>query len=203
MTEPAMSAPMTHLWVEYEPGFLARHGVFPAGRLVEAEIARRLGNPVQATVRLHARDEIADGTLAHGSDLIGQAARVPFVFLAILAIGFVAMLVAEADARKDEFKALRAAGATLGQVAWALALAAVRTAFAGIAAGLPLGAASGWYASFGTAGHWPGMPHHFAVPWAVVIEGAAGAVVFALVVAVPTAAWIVGGARRRAGRGKR
>ena len=202
MTEPAMSAPMTHLWVEYEPSFLARHGVFPAGRLVETEIARRLGNPVQATVRLHARDEIADGTLAHGSDLIGQAARVPFVFLAILAIGFVAMLVAEADARKDEFAALRAAGATLGQVAWALALAAVRTALAGIAAGLPLGAAAGWYASLGTAGHWPGMPHHFAVPWAVVIEGAAGAVVFALVVAVPTAAWIVGGARRRAGRGK-
>ena len=65
-----------------------------------------------------------------------------------------------------------------------------------------LGAAAGWYASLGTAGHWPGMPHHFAVPWAVVIEGAAGAVVFALVVAVPTAAWIVGGARRRAGRGK-
>ena len=202
MTEPAMSAPMTHLWVEYEPGFLARHGVFPAGRLVEAEIARRLGNPVQATVRLHARDEIADGTLAHGSDLIGQAARVPFVFLAILAIGFVAMLVAEADARKDEFAALRAAGATLGQVAWALARTAVRTAFAGIAVGLPLGAAAGWYASFGTAGHWPGMPHHFAIPWAVVIEGAAGAVVFALVIAVPTAAWIVGGARRRAGRGK-
>ena len=202
MTEPAMSAPMTHLWVEYDPGFLARHGVFPAGRLVEAEIARRLGNPVQATVRLHARDEIADGTLAHGSDLIGQAARVPFVFLAILSIGFVAMLVAEAEARKNEFAAMRAAGATLGQVACALARAAVRTAFIGIAAGFPIGAAAGWYASLGTAGHWPGMPHHFAVPWAVVIEGAAGAVVFALVVAVPTAAWIVGGARRRAGKGK-
>ena len=97
---------------------------------------------------------------------------------------------------------MRAAGATLGQVACALARTAVRTAFIGIAAGFPIGAAAGWYASLGTAGHWPGMPHHFAVPWAVVIEGAAGAVVFALVVAVPTAAWIVGGARRRAGKGK-
>ena len=202
MTEPAMSAPMTHLWVEYEPSFLARHGVFPAGRLVEAEIARRLGNPVQATVRLHARDEIADGTLAHGSDLIGQTARVPFVFLAILAIGFVAMVVADADARRREFSALRAAGATLGQVAWALTRSALATALVGIVAGLPLGAAAGWYASLGTAAHWPGMPHYFVVPWKVVLEGAVGAVVFALVFAVPTAARIAGGEWRRRRRGK-
>ena len=98
LVEPSFSAPMTHLWVDYDPAFRARHGVFAAGRLVEAAIAKRLGNPVTSTVRLHARDEIADGTLAHGDDVIGQVARVPFVFLAILASGFVAMLGAEADA---------------------------------------------------------------------------------------------------------
>ena len=194
MTDPSVSAPMTHLWVEYEPDFLARHGVFGAGRLIEAEIARLLGNPREATVRLHARDEIADGTLAHGSDVIGQAARVPFVFLAILAIGFVAMLVAEADARRREFAVLRAVGATRAQLAAKLAASAAKTAAWGVLAGLPVGALAGWLCTFGT-GNWPGLPHAFVVPARVVAEGAAGALAFALAVAVPTALALVG--RRR------
>ena len=190
IVEPAMSAPMTHLWVEYERAFLEKHGVFPAGRLVEAEIAKRLGNPVGSTVRLHARDEIADGTLAHGSDLIGQAARVPFVFLAILAIGFVAMLVAEADARRREFATLRAVGSTKAQLAGRLAASAVRTALFGILVGLPVGAIAGWLCTFKT-GNWPGLPHWFVLPLGVVSEGALGALAFALVFAVPTAMALV------------
>ena len=183
---------ITHLWVEYEPEFLAEHGVFEAGRLIERAIDARLGHPTEATVRLHARDEIADGTLAHGSDVIGQAARVPFVFLAILAIGFVAMLVAEADARRSEFAVLRAVGATRGQLAARLAASAARTALWGIAAGLPAGVLAGWWASLGTFAHWAGMPRYLVVPWAVVLEGAAGAVVFALAFAVPTAVGLTG-----------
>ncbi|MCR5415056.1 MAG: ABC transporter permease [Kiritimatiellae bacterium] len=186
VTEPSMSAPMTHLWVEYEPLFLEKHGVFGAGRMIEAEIAKRLGNPGNCTVRLHARDEIADGTLAHGNDVIGQAARVPFVFLAILAIGFVAMLVAEADARRCEFATLHAVGATRLQLAGKLAGSALKTALAGILAGLPLGALAGWLFTFAT-GNWPGLPHWFVLPARIVAEGAIGAVVFALVFAVPTA----------------
>ena len=191
MTDAAMSAPMTHLWVEYEPDFLKKHGVFPAGRLVEAEIAKRLGNPVTSTVRLHARDEIADGTLSHGDDVIGQAARVPFVFLAILAIGFVAMLVAEADARRRELLTLRAVGATRGQLAARLAASAAKTALAGIVAGLPVGALVGWLFTFKTGSFWPGLPHWFVVPWRLVLEGAAGAIAFALLFAVPTALALV------------
>ena len=190
IVEPAMSAPMTHLWVEYERAFLAKHGVFPAGRLIESEIAKRLGDPVGSTVRLHARDEIADGTLAHGSDLIGQVARVPFVFLAILAIGFVAMLVAEADARRREFATLRAVGATKAQLAGRLAASAVRTALVGVLVGLPVGALAGWLCTFKT-GNWPGLPHWFVLPVDVVAEGALGALVFALVFAVPTALSLV------------
>ena len=197
VADPSMSAPMTHLWVEYDPAFLKRHGVFPAGRLVEAEIARRLGNPTTSTVRLHARDEISDGTLAHGGDVIGQAARVPFVFLAILAIGFVALLVAEADARRREFATLRAVGATRGQLAAALAGSAVRTAVSGIVVGLPVGALVGWLFTFSTGSFWPGLPHWFVVPWRIVAEGAAGAVVFALAFAVPTALALVRRSCRR------
>jgi len=184
---PAPMVKMTHLWVEYESAFLKEHGVFPAGRLIEQEIVRRLGNPESSTIRLHARDEIADGTLAHGSDLIGQAARIPFVFLAILAIGFVAMLVAEADARKREFAILRAVGATRGQIAARLCRSALRTAAIGILIGLPVGSFAGWLVAIKTASVWPGMPHWFVVPWQFIFEGAVGAIVFALIFAVPAA----------------
>lgn len=192
---PAAMVRMTHLWVEYEPSFLAEHGAFEAGRIVEREIAKALGNPVELTVRLHARDEIADGTLAHGTDLIGQAARVPFVFLAILAIGFIAMLVAEADAKRREHATLRAIGATRLQLAARLAASALRTALAGIAIGLPFGALVGWRFAVKTAAVWKGMPRYFEVPWAVVAEGAFFAVVFALAVAIPSALALV---RRKA-----
>lgn len=187
---------VTHLWVDYDPAFLAQEGVFPAGRAVEAEIVKRLGDPVEATVRLHARDEIADGTLAHGSDLIGQAARVPFVFLAILAIGFTAMLVAEADAEKRTFAVLRAVGATRAQIAGRLVRSALRTAAAGIAWGLPVGALVGWLFTFKT-NIWPGMPHAFDLPVRIVAEGACGALVFALSIAVPVSLALVAKRMRR------
>ena len=185
MTEPSMSAPMTHLWVEYEPEFLKRLGVFPAGRQIEKSIAKALGNPAGSTVRLHARDEIADGTLAHGSDVIGQAARVPFVFLFVLAVGFVAMLVAEADASRRDFAILRAVGATRAQLTARLAGTAVKIALLGMLCGLPAGALVGWVFA-GHTGNWPGMPHYFAMPVQVVAEGALGAIVFALLFAIPT-----------------
>lgn len=188
---PAPYVRMTHLWLEYDEDFLARNGVFKAGRFVEAEIARRLGNPDSAAVRLHARDEIADGTLAHGSDLIGAAARVPFVFLFILAVGFVAMLVAEADARRREFIVLRAVGATRGRLAMSLAASALKTTLAGVAFAIPAGALAGWLFSLKTAAIWPGMPHWFVFPWRIVLEGGAGAFVFALVFALPTSLCLV------------
>lgn len=193
---PAPLVKMTHLWLEYEPDFLAAHGVFAAGRLVEAEIARRLDASAgagraqrvsPADVRLHARDEIADGTLAHGSDLIGAAARIPFIFLAILSIGFVAMIAAEADARRREFAALRAAGATRAQISWLLARSALRAASLGIAFSLLPGAAAGWLFSLKTAAMWPGLPRWFVFPWRIIAEGAAGAIFFALAVALPAA----------------
>ncbi len=199
---PAPHVNMTHLWVEYEPEFLKEKGVFAAGREVEKSIARALGldpmNPSNAsTVRLHARDEIADGTLAHGSDVIGQAARVPFVFLAILAIGFIAMLVADADASKREFAVLRAVGATRGQLTFRLARGALRTASWGIVCGLPVGALVGWLFSLSTGAMWPGLPHYFVLPMRVVLEGAIGATVFALAFALPSAHVIVRRAWRR------
>jgi len=121
---------------------------------------------------------------------------VPFVFLAILALGFVAMLVADAEASRRTFAVLRAVGATRGQLAARLAGGALATAAKGVLCGLPVGALAGWLFSVKTAAIWPGMPHYFEVPWRVVAEGTAGALVFVLLVAVPTALVLVG--RRRA-----
>ena len=195
---PAEFVNMTHLWLDYEPDFLARHGVFPAGRLVEAEIVKALNGANRVTkdgdvrgnaVRLHSRDEVADGTLAHGTDLVGAMARVPFIFLAIISLGFVAMLVASADSRKREFIVLRAVGATRGQLAAILVREAVKTAGWAIGFGLLGGSAVGWLATAGTRAamaNW-GLPACFDLPVLTVLEGAAGALGFTLLVAIPTA----------------
>ena len=194
---PATMVKMTHLWLDYEPDFLKTNGVFGAGRIVEREIAATLGLMTEEagenTVRLHARDEVADGTLAHGADLIGSMARVPFVFILVSSLGFVAMLVASAEARKREFAVLRAVGATRRQMAGVLVGEALKVAGWGVAIGLAGGAAVGWLCTAGTRAamaNW-GLPASFALPCATVAKGALGAVAFALLVAVPTALALV------------
>ena len=199
---PQHYVPMTHVWLDYEPGFLAEHGAFPAGRIVEREIVEALdgawtededGEVRGNTVRLHSRDEVSDGTLAHGADLVGAMARVPFIFIAVISLGFVAMLVASFDSRRREFAVLRAVGATRLQLARVLVREALGTALSGIALGLGGGALVGWLCTAGTRAamsNW-GLPPTFALPAAVIAEGALGAVVFALLVAVPAALAIV------------
>ena len=190
---PAAMVKMTHLWLDFRPDFLAAHGAFEAGRIVEREIAEALGLQTEEadgnTVRLHSRDEVADGTLSHGWDIIGSMARVPFVFILVISLGFVAMLVASADARRREFRVLRAVGATRWQLAGILAREAMKVALAGIALGLLGGALTGWLATGATRAamaNW-GIPPAFAVPWLTLAKGAVGAIGFALLVAIPTA----------------
>ena len=199
---PAEFVKMTHLWLDYEPAFLERHGVFGAGRMVEREIVEALdgaygeddeGEIRGNTVRLHARDEITDGTLAHGSDLVGAMARVPFVFLAVVSLGFIAALVASVDSRRREFAVMRAVGATRLQVAHVLVREALGTAAAGIAIGTAGGAAIGWLCTAGTRAamsNW-GLPPSFVLPAGLVAQAAVGAVAFALAVSVPTALALV------------
>lgn len=189
---------MTHLWLDYEPEFLARHGVFPAGRIVERAIVKALagadlvgkdGEVRGNAVRLHARDEIADGTLAHGADLVGAMARVPFIFIAVVSLGFIAMLMASFDSRRREFEVMRAVGATRLQVAMVLIREASAVAVSGVALGIALGAPVGWLCTAATRAamaNW-GLPACFVLPAGTVALAAALAVFFALVVAVPTA----------------
>ena len=193
---------MTHVWLDYEPEFLAENGVFPAGRIVEREIVGALGGAWSEdsdgeirgnTVRLHSRDEIADGTLAHGSDLVGAMARVPFIFVAVISLGFVAMLVASFESRRQEFAVLRAVGATQFQLAKVLIGEALGVAIVGVALGLAFGAPLGWLCTTGTRAamaNW-GLPATFVVPMPIIAKGAFFSIVFALAVAVPAALTIV------------
>ena len=193
---------MTHVWLDYEPEFLAANGVFPSGRIVEREIAEALGGAWSEdadgevhgnTVRLHSRDEIADGTLAHGNDLVGAMARVPFIFVAVISLGFVAMLVASFESRRREFATLRAVGATQSQLAKVLVGEAFLVALVGVALGLALGAPLGWLCTAGTRAamsNW-GLPATFVVPMATIAKGAFFSIVFALAVAIPSSLAIV------------
>ena len=193
---------MTHVWLDYEPEFLAANGVFPAGRIVEREIVEALGGAWSEdsegeihgnTVRLHSRDEIADGTLAHGSDLVGAMARVPFIFVAVISLGFVAMLVASFESRRREFAVLRAVGATRFQLAKVLIGESLGVAIVGVALGVALGAPLGWLCTTGTRAamaNW-GLPATFVVPMLTIAKGAFFSIVFALAVAVPAALAIV------------
>lgn len=194
---PAMMVKMTHLWLDYEPEFLEEHGAFEAGRIVEREIVEALGMMTEEieenAVRLHSRDEVADGTLAHGVEIIGSMAKVQFIFILVIALGFVAMLVASADSRKREFRVLRAVGATKGQLAQVLIGEALKVAGWGILIGLFGGALVGWLCTAGTRAamaNW-GIPPSFALPLVTIAKGAVGAIVFALIVAVPTSMAIV------------
>ena len=196
---------MTHLWLDFDERFLADHGVFPAGRIVEREIVDALdgawsegkgGEVLGNTVRLHARDEIADGTLSHGAELVGAMARVPYVFLAVISLGFIAMLVASVDARRREFAVLRAVGATRLQLAQALMREVLRVVAWALCAGLAGGALVGWLCTAGTRAamaNW-GLPPSFVLPVGLCLKGAVGAVAFSLAVAFPTALALV---RRR------
>lgn len=193
---------MTHLWLDFEPEFLASNGVFGAGRKVERGITEALGGAWLKTkagdvrgntVRLHSRDEVSDGTLAHGSDLIGSMARVPFIFIAVVSLGFIAMIAASADARKKEFAALRAVGATRRQIAGVLAGEALSVALKGILYGTAAGSAAGWLFTFATRSamsNW-GIPPSFAFPFAAIAAGAGVCVLSSLAVAVSAAACMV------------
>ena len=197
---------MTHVWLDYEPEFLAAHDAFEAGRIVEREIVEALGGAFATddegevhgnTVRLHSRDEIADGTFAHGDDIVGAMARVPYIFLVVISMGFVAMLVASADSRRREFAVLRAVGATKAQLAAVLVKEALAVAAWGIVFGFAGGAFAGWLFTAGTRAamaNW-GLPPAFAVPLVTIAKGALGAIAFALAFAVPTAFRLVAGGR--------
>ena len=119
------------------------------------------------------------------------------VLLAVVATVIFAFFAHEARfAKMDDYADFRHAEIlTITTVAFAAVFAASAAVQMRAGRSLPLGALAGWLFSLKTASIWPGMPHYFEVPWRVVAEGTAGALLFVLIVAVPTALVLVG--RRR------
>ncbi len=205
---PPQMVNMTHLWLDYTDDFLKEHGVFEAGRIVEKSIINALGGAYRFdddgtshgnTLRVHTRDEIADGTIAHGADIIGSMARIPFIFIAVVSLGFVAMLVAYSDNRKREFVILRSIGATRFDLNKILFYEAFTVAVKGTVIGLLFGAFFGWLFTWTTRAamaNW-GIPPSFAAPTGVIIKGAIAAIVFSLLVSVPTSMVIISRATRK------
>ena len=159
--------------------------------------ALRAGDPLQATLRLddalraavaetpdgdralrgcsvqvHHRDEIADGTLAHGGDIIGTMARLPFWSLLVTCTGIAALLVASARAGKRETDVMRAVGLTRGQLARLYLGEALLVILCTLVLSLASGLLVGWCFTGVTRAQWnAGLPVQFIVPWAKIAQG--------------------------------
>ena len=157
----------------------------------------RAGDPLQATLRLddalraavaetpdgdralrgcsvqvHHRDEIADGTLAHGGDIIGTMARLPFWSLLVTCTGIAALLVASARAGKRETDVMRAVGLTRGQLARLYLGEALLVIACTLVLSLASGLLVGWCFTGVTRAQWnAGLPVQFIVPWAKIAQG--------------------------------
>lgn len=103
------------LWVELSDEFKNIHPLQATVRLDEAlRGTMKPGN--ESVIKVHHRDEIADGTIAHGNDIIGTMARIPFWSLIVTSAGIIALLIASAKASQKELRTMRAVGMTRSQV---------------------------------------------------------------------------------------
>lgn len=180
------------LWLNLSDDYRAL-GALPAGRRLEADIRATLRIDAANTVRVHHRDEIEDGTVAHGSQLIGDMARVPFWSLIVLCSGIVTLLVASFQSSAREIAVMRAVGMTRGQLARLLLGEAVATACGGIALSLLSGFCIGWTFTGWTRAWMPfgGLPLTLAIPWATILRGIGFALLLCVTMALPPIVWLI------------
>ena len=183
----------THLWANLSDAYRAL-GALPAGQRLEADIRRALAVDASNTVRVHHRDEIEDGTIAHGNQLIGDMARAPFWSLIVLATGMVTLLVASVRASARELAVMRMTGMTRGQLGRLLLGEACVTALGGIALSILSGLCIGWTFTGWTRAWMPfgGLPLTLSIPWPTILRGAGFALALCLAMALPPIVWLVG-----------
>lgn len=103
------------LWAELSEELKSIHPLQATVRLDEA-LRGTMKPSNESVLKVHHRDEIADGTVAHGNDIIGTMARIPFWSLIVTSAGIIALLIASAKASQKELRTMRAVGMTQGQV---------------------------------------------------------------------------------------
>ncbi|MBR6020803.1 MAG: ABC transporter permease, partial [Kiritimatiellae bacterium] len=174
------------LWFDMDDELRAAGGLAAAERM-DGRLRAVLGDDGRNAVRVHHRDEIADGTLAHGNDILGTMARIPLWSLAVTSTGIAALLAAGARGSKREFASMRAVGMTRSQLARLLLGEGLLIALAAVVLGLIGGTVAGW--SFTGVSRWvaaAGLETKLIVPWATLGKGVAFALALcALMAAVP------------------
>lgn len=176
LTSPAAASPLIgapgheyFFWGNFAPEFKTLHPLAATVRL-DAQIRAAVGPDSASTLQVHHRDEIADGTLSHGSDILGTMARIPFWSLVVTASGIAVLLIASATLSRREFATMRALGMTRSQLARLLLGEALLVALAAILVSLLLGILFGW--SFtGLGGAAWSLPLTFAFPVAQTLRG--------------------------------
>ena len=123
-------------------------------------------------LKVHHRDEIADGTIAHGNDILGAMARIPFWSLLITSSGIAALLVASAKASRREIEVMRAIGMTRGQLARLFAGETTLVVLSTVVVSVLGGMLIGWsFTAVTRAQMAAGLANVLVVPWRLVGRG--------------------------------
>lgn len=181
-----------YLWANLSEPYKAL-GALPAGQKLEGDIRRDLKVGSANTIRVHHRDEISDGTIAHGNHLIGDMARAPFWSLIVLATGIVTLLIASVRASAHELSIMRMVGMTRSQLGRLLLGEALTAAFGGIILSLISGVCIGWTFTGWTraAMSYGGLPLTLSIPWLIILRGSVFALLLCFVMALPPIVWLV------------
>ena len=133
-------------------------------------------------LKVHHRDEILDGTISHGNNILGTMARIPFWSLVVTSSGIAAMLVASARASKRETDVMRAIGMTRGQLARIFTGEALLVILCTLVISLIGGMLIGWSFTAVTAERMSaGISRTLVIPWGLMGQGVLFATVMTLI----------------------
>ena len=180
------------LWLNLSEPY-RKMGALQGSHLLEAEIRKAIAIDEANTVRVHHRDEIEDGTIAHGAQLIGDMARAPFWSLIVLSTGITTLLIASFQASAKEIAVMRAVGMTCSQLGRMLLGEALLVGLCGIVLSLVSGFCIGWTFT-GWTRAWMmfgGLPVSLSIPWGVILQGVGFAFALCIAMAVPPILWLV------------
>ncbi len=179
------------LWANFSENY-RKLGPLTAGQRLERDLRERLEIGDDNTIRVHHRDEIEDGTIAHGNQLIGDMARAPFWSLIVLCTGMVTLIIAAFQAARHEIVIMRAVGMTRHQLGRMLLAEALLTAVCGVLVSLLSGLCIGWAFTGWTRAWMPfgGLPATLSVPWNVLFGGIGFALLLCLLMAMPPVLWL-------------
>lgn len=159
------------LWLNMSDELRKVNGLQATVRLDE-EIRAAVGDDGANAIRVHHRDEVADGTLAHGTDILGTMARIPFWSLVVTSTGIAVLLVASVRGSKKEFEVMRAVGMTRGQLARLILGEALLVTICALILSLVAGTLIGW--SFTGLSNWmmsAGLNVKLIIPWVTISKG--------------------------------